>query len=124
MNFFWTSEADAQYVKYQADPPVQQTFRDLVSLIEQKPDAGWRIEDIVQQLEDPAAKRIARALKAQQLPSPARIVVATIPRPRRAMPPPWLALVVHLSGAPPSTKAQHTLLTMGTISRQPDARFR
>lgn len=123
-DFFWSDESDRQYGKHRSDPPVQQTFRDLIRLIDERPDAGWSILELVESMDDPVARRIATAIASTRLPHPARIVVATIPRPRGAMPPPWLAVVIHVRGAPPGVAATHTLLTMGTISRSPGATLR
>jgi hypothetical protein len=118
MDYFWTDEADMQYKRYATDPAVQQTFRDLVLLIDDAgPDAGWKVADIVNHMDDPIARRIGKAIAGNALPGPARIVVATIIRKAKPYPPPWLAAVVHLRGAPTTSNASHTILTMGTVAR-------
>jgi hypothetical protein len=124
MQFFYTAEADRQYLKYKTDPEVQNTFRDLIYLINERPSAGWTLDELVREIEDPYAKRIQKAIAKLPLPSNAKIVVATIRRPKRALPPPWLAAVVHLAGVPDGQDGEHTILTMGAISRTKDSELR
>ncbi len=124
MRFFWTDEAERQYLKYANDPDVQRTFRDLITMVNLNPNAGWSVSELVSGMTDPVAVRIANAIRDMPLPGPARIVVATVPRPQRAAPPPWLAAVIHINGAPSGIHAEHTLLTMATVSRKPNAPMR
>lgn len=119
---FWTDEATQQYLKRANDLPVQHTYSDLVALIEERPDAGWTVSDLLagpraDATSERIAARVRHSLEALPLPETARVVVGMVPRPTGALPPPLLGVVVHIRGAPEGTGCDHTVLTMGTIAR-------
>jgi hypothetical protein len=116
MLFFWTDEADSQYLKHYTDSPSRECFDELLNYIEDDPSRGIEVS-VVARSGDPWEKRAATALRRAGFIPDARIVLAKIDRPAVRNQPWVLATVIHAPGAPPASGAHHTILTMGVILR-------
>lgn len=116
-NLAWTEEAQKQYLARENDFAVHQAFDDLVDFITDDPRRGRAISEL-DQSEHPVEKRIREAIRDISLPSGTRIVSVTVRRPKGASPPPLIA-VAFVINTPNQGGADHTLVTLGLVYRQP-----
>lgn len=113
-DFFWTNEADRQYLKYAADDAVRKCLDELIEFIEDDPHRGIEI-CLLELSSDPWESRAAKALRDAGIIADARLVLANVQYTHRRNEPPTLGAVVHTSTIPSGVQADHSLVTMGLV---------
>lgn len=116
MNFFWTSEAIAQYVKHVGDRRSRDCLDALIGFVEDDPARG-RDVGLLEDSADPWERRAAAALKANSLIDDAKVVLANVFRPQLRNEPYVLGAVIHTRRVPHHVQADHTILLVGLVLR-------
>jgi hypothetical protein len=114
VRFFWTEEADRQYLKHYADREARRAFDDLLGFIEDDPTRGSEIR-LIELSGDEWERRAAKALRG--VIDDARLVMASVHRSAVRSEPHVLAAVVHSPAVPPGVAADHTIYTLGLVLR-------
>ncbi len=116
LRFFWTNEADSQYLKHYSDREAREALDELLRFIEDDPSRGVEVR-LIELSGDEWEQRAAKAFRAAGLIDDARIVLAGVRRDAVRADPPVFAAVVHSSKVPSGTHADHTIYTLGLVLR-------
>jgi len=114
VRFFWTEEADRQYLKHYADREARRAVDDRLGFIEDDPSRGSEIR-LIELSGDEWERRAAKALRG--VIDDARLVMASVHRSAVRSEPHVLAAVVHSPAVPPGVAADHTIYTLGLVLR-------